>query len=137
MDPYPMGTPGPAPTPTEITEQNRKYDGWTGEEIADDLGVLMVATPAWSSVSTSYVESAEITTDDAERLGLPEDAISYQSPTDMAIILEGSFATPRRGLTTVTPEPVDYLLVVVDTYSGAFRMRAESDSLEELQAMLP
>lgn len=138
QDPYPGDSPGFAPTPTAIPTQSRKYEGWTGEEIADDLGELMVATPnPWSSEATTYEDSAEITTSDAEALGLPASSISYQSPTDIAIILSGDFLIPHRGATLATQEPADYILLVIDTYSGAVRLRVESNSLSELQAMLP
>ena len=136
---YPGGnTPEPAPTQTHVPAGQGKYDGWSGQQIANDLIARYEgATPQRAIPPTAYVTSRIITPTDAGKLGINPALISYQSPTDYAIVLSGQFPNSFPGSRATPLPPAPHMLVVVDIASGAVRKFKFSTDIQALLSLLP
>lgn len=136
-DPYPGAdgtyTPAPVPTSTEIT--TGVYEGDTHSEIATSVAASLVSMGIANS-APAFEDSADVTPSDAGSFGMDSSRISYQSENDLALIFSGDFKNvfPGGGQ---SQQEFDYILVLVDTDSGAFSGTWLNDSLTALQAMLP
>jgi len=132
---YPGGnTPAPVPTQTDIPPGSRKYVGWTGQQVADDLIAILESTNRpWAIPPTTYEDSAVITPAMASNFRLDAAAISFQSPNDIAVVLSGDFKTVSLALRNVPQSKrYRYLLLLVDEYSGSWRQVVPSDDLQPL-----
>jgi len=136
-DPYPGGnTPAPVPTQTTIVAGQRVFEGMTGQQISDAL-ITRLEAHGLAVAPTTTITYTTIAPADAPNFGLDSGLVAFQSPTDFAVIFSGSFSTQNPGL-YLTPVPAaPYLLMIVDTYSGAARLIEPSDDLQALKDLLP
>jgi hypothetical protein len=138
-DPYPgsTGTPEPVPTQTAIT--SGVWENWSHEDIADAVAAILETSQIAIVPPTPELEtSAVIEPEDGPALGMTEDLVSFQSPQDVALIFSGEFQ--YTGPASVVPplaKIYPYVLVVVDTDSGALASYHFNDSLTALETLLP
>lgn len=138
----PSGYPAPpVPTQTTIPPGEGKYDGWTDQEIADDLMAIIdgddnitppVAPDGSPPEPTTWIDSIEVTPSNAGDFDLLPDSVSFQSNSYIAMVFSGSFRARRRGLSLENPGPFRYMMLVVDRASGSWGSTRMSNDRQSL-----
>lgn len=117
-----------------------EYEGETLTAIATTVAQRLVDN-GWAASAPSLVEGAEITGSDGGPLNVEASFIEFQSITDVGLVYSGDFTDMSPGQAAGgspgTFATYDYILVLVDTDSGAFRGMWFADDATSLTDRLP